>query len=275
MSTRAVRRSIWLAAAIFLFLAAETRAANLLVTETGDTPASAILLDGFFTPAADANVFGNLPTVTVLGGVNETVFDIDWYQITVSPGGTLYADIDLVVDPLFPDLALSLYDETGTLIAWGDDSAFTTPDADPMNQDPGSDSMLLPGSDPGTLDPFLGQLTIPSIGSYLLAVHDFLRQPSDIWFETAQFGTPLVPPGQGDTSTFSASVGEGGGFVIIGAAPGDLSFQGDFPAGSEGSLYTLHVTFAPLAVPEPTSVGLVLLGAVALAMRSFFRRRAH
>ncbi len=158
-----------------------------------------------FTANANPNVFGLMPTVTVMGkgGGN----DIDFFAFNASPG-TAYFDIDGAGF----DTYLALFDANGTLIADNDDS---------FPGDPGSAS---------SLDAFLGSYAITASGTYYLAV---ARSGN---FANATFTG-------NDFHQLVRPDGAFGGFGFGNATFGDASFLTS--GGQQGLDYTLHISAVP------------------------------
>lgn len=193
-----------------------------------------------FTPNANPNVFGTAPTATVLGhgGGN----DVDFYSFTAN-GGTVTVDID--DDPYTFDVILSLFDSTGTLLAFDDDS---------FPEDAGTSFGF---------DSFLGVFTLPSAGTYYVAVSEFANFPN----------AALAAGGYGN---LSRPDGAFGGNSVSGVTPGDSSFSGGV-GGAGTSAYRLEIslsdpTHPATAVPLPGVVwgGMALFGGLGLHRR--FRR---
>ena len=190
-----------------------------------------------FTPNVNPNVFGSLPTATILGAGGDN--DVDFFSFQAN-GGTVSFDIDN--DPFTFDTFLSLFDSNGTLIALDDDS-----DSNPL--DPGTEVYT---------DSFLGEFTLPSAGTYYIAVSQFLNSPTQYDFSNNNLG--LVPLARPD--------GESGGFSVFGVTAGDSSF---FSSGDQlGLPYTLHISLSS-PVPEPGSmallVGMMSAGGILLKRR--------
>ena len=184
-----------------------------------------------FTPNANPNVFGTLPTVSIQGrGGNG---DVDFFSF-VTKAGKAYFDIDNAQSGF--DSILSLFNSSGTLIAFGDDS---------VPPDPGSAS---------TLDAFLGSINLTA-GTYFIAVSNSGNLPNSL------------ATGTGFTDLFRPDNAMGGS-TVIGATPGDSSFFGSGTQG--GQTYLLHISAAgagaPAAVPVPGSLLLLSVGGVALLL---------
>lgn len=208
--------------------------------------AQAIDPSSFTTPAPDTafpNATNNpllphFPTATVQGiGVGER--DVDFYSFQTL-GGLAYFDIDGVDNrSLTFDSILSLFDSSGTLLAFGNDTTL----------DPGSASKL---------DAFLGVYALPGPGTYYIAVSTHNNFPS-----AASSGTSIVPLVRPDGVA-------AGGAAVIGATPGDSSFAVN--QVQQGTQYLLHISVeSPL--PEPSAIVIWGLGAICLAGISRFRKR--
>lgn len=212
------------AIAFGLACAASANAATLAEVENNDSFATAQDLSGYFSPAADPDIFGSLPTASV-SGLNATASDVDYYSFYVAAAGVGYFDIDYGMWDV--DTTMSLFDSGYNLLAYVDDSWPTDP-----------------GSAHG-YDSFLGTYTFTSAGQYYIAVSDYANFP----LTTGSFTSSLTTPGgafggiafAGDSGPTSVDVGSGGGTLF-------------------GGEYTLHASIEnPGAqVPEPST--LLLLG---------------
>jgi len=226
-----------IAAGALLVPGPAARAATVLEAEattgvnTNNTLATAQFLNSaLFTPNADPNVFGSLPTATVLGLGGG---DVDFFSFSAN-AGIAYFDID--DNPETFDTMVSLFDANGTLIGFDDDS-----------------SPADPGSENGQ-DSFLGVFNLPASGTYYVAVSQFGNYPNGYSSITE---TNLTRPD-----------GEPGGFAISGATFGKSTFQSAGNAGSSG--YTLNISLGSPAgtadAPLPSAAwgGLAILGGWAL-----------
>jgi hypothetical protein len=210
---------------ITVALATQQEASAALTTETsaGSTTGTAQMINaGFFTPNADPEVFGTLPTVSIDGSI-ETEGDIDFYSFQATAGGSVYFDIDLT-GPLFDthanqiDSFLSLFNSSGTLIGYADNSP-------PV--DPGSDQPP-PGNED---DSFLGVFALSADDTYYIAVSDLRNRPTALGSGVA---TGLIRP-DGAAS---------GGFAVNGATAGDQSFTDVPTSRDERGFYRLHISLS-------------------------------
>jgi len=143
-------------------------------------------------------------TITGFGGGN----DVDFYAFSTIGSGpnVLLADMDRPVAAQFDEM-IAIFDSSGTLIAFDDDSA---PDAGDLN---------------GIFIPFVGSFTIPP-GNYFVAVSQFANFPT-------VFNCPnnqnLIKPD-----------GNSGGQATMGCAFGVSSYDANSVGGSVP--YTLHLS---------------------------------
>jgi hypothetical protein len=203
---------------------------------------------------------GSLTAYGWISSVDEN--EVDFWSFTVPGGGTTaHLDIDFAEDVHVPadvdrglDPALWLFDGSGALVAYDDDSDFFDPGLLNAGTDPGSD----PYADH---DSFLGELLLPA-GTYYAAV---------AYWENSANGS--FQPGLGVVSLSRS------GRVVSGASP-DTSFErnitcvGD-PADPEFQCtgpYQLQVRtrFLPEPAGGATAAG---LGLAALAARRLARGR--
>jgi hypothetical protein len=209
-----------LISAALLIPASVAEAAFTTAGEVGDTRASATSLNSFFDLTDDYNIFD--PTTVRHASVysaNNATTDVDWYSFTGVAGAVVYLDIDCAYGficgvPNF-DPTLALFDGTGTLLAWGD------------NSDP---------EDLGTyytLDSFIGAFTLPSTGTYYVAVSNYDRFP--VARASCTSSAALTRPDGAVT----------GGFAVTGCTPGSDGFSG---GSYSGGTYTLHISHSQALV---------------------------
>jgi len=197
-----------------------------------------------FTLPVPATVFPNavnnpllphFPTATVTGANGAD--DIDFFAFTAG-AGLAYFDIDN--DPFEFDTVLSLFDSTGSLLAFDDDSA----------PDPGTESS----------DSFLGVFALPTADTYYITV-------TNGNFATQSFTGAFVPLTRPD--------GAFGGDATPGRPVDATFFRNSVQDGSIFTLYTLHISLQnPLqqaVVPEPAS--LAVWGGLGFGMLALRRRR--
>lgn len=202
-----------------------------VVTEVtaGGTLASAQVVDMLqFTLPQPAGTFPFGPTLTIEGAGGAV--DVDIYQLTFDSAVTIIADVD---DRTGFDTVVALFDWTGKLVAFSDDSG----------NDPGSSSAL---------HSFLGIFALPSAGTYYLSVSEALNPP-------------LATVGATTTALFRPD-GQPSGWAVDGAAV-DTSFLNN---GAEGQdPYTLHIS----QTPEPSSLVFLTLGLASAAALGARRRK--
>ncbi|MEK6530975.1 MAG: PEP-CTERM sorting domain-containing protein [Deltaproteobacteria bacterium] len=212
------------AVALGLACTATANATALLEVEGNDSFATAQSLNGYFSPAADPDIFGSLPTASV-SGLNSSASDVDYYSFSVVAAGIGYFDIDYGMYDV--DTTLSLFDSGYNLLAYVDDSW---------------------PEDPGTAHPydsFLGTYTFTSGGLYYIAVTDYANFP----LATGSYVSGLTSPGGAFGG--NAFAGDSGATSVNNTSGGFTLWGGD---------YTLHASIEnPGAqVPEPST--LLLLG---------------
>jgi hypothetical protein len=189
--------------------------------------------------------------------------DVDFYRFSVSPLSLeLFFDIDFAEDlaqtgdnDLGLDTSLWIFDDSGVLIAWNDDSDFFEVGQDNTGSDPGSDGFA-------DHDSFIGGLSL-SNGTYFAAVSYFGNDAN------ALFGSQI------NFAELSYS-----GDAIIGAEA-DSSFGnqagcvGDLPpsdpAASCSGQYQLEIRTRFSEVPEPASWALIGLGLLVWGYREVAR----
>ncbi len=234
-----------LCSALLCLTAGAANAAMISEAETtpgaNDTSAMAEPLNmSAFTENSDPNVFGTLPTVSINGTIG-AANDIDFFSFMGLGGETTYFDIDFTNNGL--DTFLSLFDSTGTLIAGGEDS---TP------ADAGSTT---------DLDSFLGVFSLPSDGTYFIAVSQSGNAPNALNDPAAIFPGLTRPDGE-----------PSGGFAVSGAAS-DQTFSGG-ATGATGA-YTLNFSRSVVVpAPEPGTMSLMAIGLASLGAATRKRKKA-
>lgn len=199
---------------------------NTLATAQVISPSS-------FTTPNPATVFSGSGFLTATIQGQNGGSDVDFYRFS-SPGGRVFFDIDNT--PATFDPLVAVFNSTGTLIAYGDDSAL----------DPGSAN---------TVDSFVGALTLPSAGNYYVAVSESPNFPT-----TALTGTETA---------LTRPDGLAGGFAVSGVAAGVSTY--DFNGVQAGNAaYTLHIT----ATPEPSAYLLTAFGCALVTLGVRRRNRA-
>jgi hypothetical protein len=240
MSWSTKRGWIEIAATALAVVATATgsQASLIVAGEVGNARASATNLDAFFDLALDSNIFDSTTVAHAsVSSTNGAADDVDWYAFTGVAGASIFLDIDCgSACGVSVDATLALFDDTGTVLAFGDDS----------DLDPGTANIQ---------DAFVGTFVLPASGTYYAAVSNFNRFPVAIYSCGSYAG--LTRP---DASPL-------GGFGGFGCTPGDDSFSGGgFTVGD----YVLHVSNSQ--VPEPSPLALIGLGLVTLALRRRIRR---
>ncbi len=158
-----------------------------LLSEAGETAGS----HGTFNSAQDLGnlVVSDRTTINVGGSIAEST-QVDWYTFTVdfdfiqaiqgvNLGDKTWAtifDIDYADGLVRPDLILSVYDSTGTLIYVGRDSDLADDRPAPTQ---GADLDDLARLSVGALDPFIGSVQLPEGDGtrYFVAVHSNAIMP--------------------------------------------------------------------------------------------------
>jgi hypothetical protein len=213
-----------LSAAVIVETEANGTAANNSLVSAQSIPFSAFTSPN---PPNVANPPGSI-TATIQGRGGGD--DVDYYSFhNPHPGMLLYLDVDN--SPATFDNMVAVFNSTGTLMAWGDD---TTP------VDPGSAS---------SIDARLGPLVLSTVGTYYIAISEFPNYPQ----------AALL---------FSETALAMGGVAVTGATAGLSSFDFNGPQPNDSLPYTLQVT---LVTPEPSTFALLggaLLALAALRRRN-------
>jgi len=237
-----------------LALAQATDSEGAASSGTNDSLGTAQNL-GSFVPGAE---------MTVNGWVDSgNEFDVDFYRFTLGAGETVYLDIDFAEDigassddDVGLDAAIWVFDSTGTLVAYNDDSSFFVIGLGNEGTDPGSD----PWADH---DSFIGGLPLAA-GTYYVAV---------AWYSNNANAT--------DQSLSTSSLSHSG-YLVSGATPdatfanaGDCEDRNDPESQCVGP-YQLNIrgTFRSGGmIPALSLPGLALL-ALAIAVAGLISRRA-
>lgn len=196
------------------------------------------ILGGAFTLPLPPNVLGSpgpFPTATIQGHfygptVATADLDVDFYSFSAVSGSRVFFDIDNA--PLTFPTFLSLFNAGGTLLAY--------------------DQALNSGADPGSAaftDSFLGVFTLPNTGTYYIAVSAGGNFP-DAFGLCSEF--PNIQ--------YLSVAG-----VAPNTCPAGLStFSFRNAAQPVGALpYTLQISLESV-VPEPSTVGFLIVGAIFL-----------
>lgn len=216
------------------------RASVVSIGEVGNTIGLATNVDADFDLTADPNIYNStkIPHVSIQS-TNDGFEDVDWYSFSASAGDAIILDIDFGMPSV--DTMLALFDSSGNLLAFNDDSGF----------DAGSNH---------SYDAFIGTYGVTIDGLYYVAVSNYSNFPGGISSATS-VGFLTTPDGNYGGETFL----EFGGSGFIGTG---FTGDGNYDSGS----YTLHISSKFALVPEPTSsIACLTMGTVALAGR---RRRS-
>lgn len=223
-----------------MLLAGPAAAAPILEVESNDSIGSAQAIGpAAFTLPSPLNAFGNHPTASISGQLSGTNLDgdVDFYSFSSLAGQSFYFDIDDT--PFGSLLGLALFDPSGLLIAASIGS----------DLDPGSVEF----------DPFIGTIQLTAAGVYTIGVFDLIGVIEDI-----SAAIPLAA-----TVLFRADGADGG--VSFGPAVASLTPTMAF----SDTPYTLHVTAAAAAVPEPAMTLLMLAGMTTCGVAALRRRRSN
>jgi hypothetical protein len=210
-----------------------------------------------FTPA-EGGFSGSALSVSIVGHTGGGVSnDVDFYEFTVFNNGYIWLDVDGPRTTFHdPDVTLGLFDSTGTLIAWGDDSFFDLNADTIADADPGSH---LDAVGQGTYDAFLGAVPV-SAGTYYISAGEYGNFPNAI-----SSGTPT----QHDSSFYP--VGFTWWITQSGATFGDSTW-GNSGVQLPAVDYVLHISQVE-SVPEPSSLALMIAGGAAVAWFACQRRK--
>ncbi len=227
----------------------------LAEVEGNDTAATAqTLAPGVFTDvsdpfaAFDPEVFGSttIPHVTVAGRLGSAA-DVDFYRFSVAAGSRGLFDIDRGYGGLQSvDLSLALFDAAGRVLAWGT-AACQGACIGGAPLDPGSADWR---------DPFIGEYTFSTAGSYTLAV----------------MADGIVPDAFGTfAGTLGRPDGQYGGLAYL--SDGGIAGLTGSPSSPSSGDYLLRVSLsAPTVVPAPSVLAL-LAGGLSLGVVFAGRRR--
>lgn len=252
-------------------------ASAALISENGDfgnTRGTAFNLNGSLTSdsnGANDNVYRVGDPTAIIRGQISSGSDVDFFSFSGMGGQQFYFDVDNGgVTNALTDSFLSLFDDTGTLIATGDDTS--TGDGTGSGSGGGT---LDPGSAQGA-DAFLGVYTLggdPNTSrNYFLAITTFSNRPTAVGSAT---GTQqLLRP----TDPFENQAGAGNGddignFALTGATAGNDNFRNSTENLSGFGNYTLNVTMQVAPVPEPTTWAMMGMGVIGMVGIGWRRKR--
>lgn len=277
-ASSARRRAAALAALSTCFLGASSARADLIVegADFGNTRASAFNLNGLLSSSSNGagdNVYGIGDPTAIIRGAIGVANDVDFFSFSGMGGQQFYFDVDTTNrQGSLPDSFLSLFDDTGTLIARGDEIFNET-----------EDSTFDPGSTSGN-DAFLGVYTLTGDSNtsrtYYLAITDFKNRatasPDEADFDP-DFGNAfqLVRPTTGEGQPGEGFDGDITNIGIVNVTPGDDSFLGGSDTATGRGTYTLNVTQIGSTAPVPEPSTWAMMGLGVLAMVGISRRRKH
>lgn len=244
------------------------------VAGLNDSRATAQSLDAFFSDqSSDPTILRNdtnnpgapvFPSVTVKGRISSIADsfdqvnqinipgsgDIDFFSFNGLADQKVYFDIDIVRPTTNTlDSRLSLFDNTGTLVALGDNVVSAT----------------------NGVDAFIGTYTLPNTGQYFVAVTSFDTAPNAA-NQSGAFGTPLTrPDGITDENNSAGFLNSDlkDNIAVSGTTPDDTFTSSGF---SEPGNYTLQISRGPEPSPVPEPGTMALMG-VGLASLVAARRR--
>lgn len=198
-----------------------------------------------FTANADPAIFGDLPTVVVVGRAGG--LDVDFYAFEMLEPGVLMVDIDATAASF--DAFISVFNDRGALIAYSDDSADDR------------------GSEQNDKDPFVGVLYLPASGVYFVAVSSAENKPLILRQDAPAPEQAPVQSATPRTAELTRPDGAPGGFSVIGA-PDDSDAFGD--TGSLEALpYILAISASGVDSPPMAGIADLLSSAVTSARLDF------
>lgn len=225
--------------AFALATAASVSATSVTVGELGNLRPSAFDLDSYFSTPAPATVFGSSPTASVDSSIN-AYGDVDWYSFSGWAGAALNVDVDTAgLGSPVNDSLIAIFRADGTLLAYNDDS-------------------YLEAGSTSTLDSFIGTLFLPASETYYLAVTTYANFP-DAAYTAGGFAGLTRPDALW------------GGDLVLGATPGDDTFDDAGTDYYESGDYLVHLSLgegqAPVPEPSTWMAAAALTGLVLRRMR--------